>query len=532
MDKQGQSTELLHRIGNAWPSRRTFLKHATALGLTATAAGALWSKHAKAAPQRGGHLRVGSAGGATSDTFDPLQSLGTDHVTQAVLACYDTLTEIDGNGIPVPSLAESWETSSDGKTWIFTLRKDVEFHDGKPLTADDVVWSLNQHLSEGNKFAEGQQIIANLDELRADGTSRVVMVQKEVNYDLPSHLSAFGLIIGQEGTQDWNGGVGTGPYILESYEPGVSFAGKRHANFYRDDQGYFDSIELLNVPDAATRSSALRTGAVDIIGQPDNKTAKLLDRLPDFSVLEVPGGQHYTTAMRTDVDPFTDNHIRLAVKYGIKRQEILDKVFGGYGYIGNDHPIGRNVQFFNDDLPQREYDPDKARFHLKQAGLTDIALELTTSDGAFGGAVDMAVLMQNSMKGAGLNVDVKRAPADGYWSEVWLKAPWCCVYWNGRPTVDWMLTSSYVSSSAWNDTYFKNERFDSLLAAARSERDEQKRRAMYFDTQEILHNEGGTTVPVFASFLHALSDKLGHGNVGGSRRMDDSRLARRWWFKA
>jgi peptide/nickel transport system substrate-binding protein len=234
--------------------------------------------------------------------------------------------------------------------------------------------------------------------------------------------------------------------------------------------------------------------------------------------------------MRTDTDPFTDNNIRLAVKYGIKREEILNKVFGGFGYIGNDHPIGQNVQFHNDALPQREYDPDKSRFHLKKAGLSEIKLDLTTSDGAFDGAVDMAVLMQASMKDGGINVNVDRVPGDGYWSEVWLKHPWCAVYWNGRPTVDWMLTVGYISSSSWNDTYFKNERFDSVLAAARGEGDQAKRKEMYFELQEILHNEGGTTIPVFASYLHGASDKLAHGAVGGYRRMDDNRLARRWWF--
>ena len=531
MPKTDQEKKVQALLSQGSLSRRDFMAGASALGLAASTAAAFWPKAAAASPQRGGHLKIGADGGATSDSFDPLKSIGTDHVTNAILLCYDTLTEIDGTGTPVPSLAESWESSADGRTWNFKLRPGAEFHNGKPVTAADVIWSLQQHLSEKNTFAEGQQIVANLETLKADGDHNVVMVQKEVNFDLPAHLSSFGLIIGPEGTADWNSGVGSGPYSLESYEPGVSFAGKRYGNFYRDDQGYFESIELLNIADTTTRSNALRTGSVDVIGSPDTKTAKRLDGLDGFSILEVAGSQHFTTAMRTDTDPFTDNHIRMAVKFGIKRQEILDKVFGGFGYIGNDHPIGKSTQFYNDALPQREYDPDRAKHHLKQAGLSGISLELTTSDGAFGGATDMAVLMKESMKTGGIDMNVKRAPADGYWSDVWLKAPWCCVYWNGRPTVDWMLTSSYVSTSSWNDTYFKNERFDSLLSAARGERDEAKRKDMYFELQEILHNEGGTTVIAFASYLHGLTDKLGHGKVGGARRMDDSRLGRRWWFK-
>ena len=358
------------------------------------------------------------------------------------------------------------------------------------------------------------------------------MKQREVNFDLPTHLSSFGLIIGPKETRDWNSAPGTGPYVKEAFEPGVRYLGEKFANFYRDDQGHFDSVELLNVSDSAARISGLLSGSLDAIGSPDVATAGRLAKAPGFSLVEVPATQHFTTDMRTDVDPFTDNNIRLAVKYGVKRQEIVDKVLGGYGTIGNDLPISRGQQFYNADLPQREYDPDKAKFHLKQAGLDSIDLTFSTSDGAFGGAVDVGVLMQASMAPLGINVTVDRRPADGYWSDVWLKAPWCAVYWNGRPTVDWMLSSTYIASSPWNSTYFNNPAFEQLLVDARREADEGKRRDLYHEAQRLLYEEGGVIVLAFANILIGQSDKLAHGAVGVSRRMDDSRLPRRWWFAA
>lgn len=511
-------------------TRRAFMERALAAGATVATAGAAWSKVARATAKKGGHVVIGANGGATNDTFTPLQALGTDHVTQAVLCCYDTLTEIDASGAPQPSLAEGWDVSADGHTWAFKLRKGVEFHNGKSLTAADVVWSLRRHLSEDSVFEEGKQVVRNLESISADGDDTVVLVQKEVNYDLPIHLSSFGLIIGQEGVDDWSAGIGTGPYKLESFDPGVRFEGSKYPNFYRDDQGHFETVELLNILDVAARTSALRSGEVHVIGDPDTKTARLLQREPDISLVEAPGTQHYTTAMRMDLDPFSDNNIRLAVKYGIKRQEIVDKIFGGFGYVGNDLPIGKGQQFFNSDLPQREYDPDKARYYLKQAGLSSIDLTLSTSDGAFGGAVDMGVLMQASMKDCGIDLTVKREAGDGYWSDVWLKAPWCAVYWNGRPTIDWMLSSTYTSDSDWNDVRFKNERFDTLLKQARAEGDQDKRKAMYYEAQEIFYEQSGTTVVAFTSFMMAQRNVLAHGPVGVNRRMDDSRLARRWWF--
>jgi peptide/nickel transport system substrate-binding protein len=153
----GDITKLINRARAGAISRRTFMKGAAAAGIATATASTIWTGTAKAAtPKRGGHLRVGTDGGATIDTFNPMQAIGTDHVTNSILSCYDTLTEIAPSGSPVPSLVESWDTSKDGKTWTFKLRKGVEFHNGKTLTADDVIWSINLHLSEGNTFSEGK----------------------------------------------------------------------------------------------------------------------------------------------------------------------------------------------------------------------------------------------------------------------------------------------------------------------------------------------------------------------------------------
>lgn len=531
MNDSSAMTALKARAISTGMSRREFMQATAAAGLSAVLAGSMWSEVEAATPKKGGSLRVGVDGGASSDTLHPLQVVGGDHGMLSLLSCYDTLVEIDGDGTPRPSLAESWEGSPDG-TWAFKLRRGVEFHNGKTLTAGDVVWSLMQHTREDSGFAEGKQIIGNLEELRADGPHTVIMKQREVNFDLPTHLSSIGLITGQEGVEDWNAGVGTGPYALDTFEPGVRFTGRKFANFYRDDQGHFETVEVLNVTDPAARASGLLSNALDAIGSPDVNTARRLGGIDGFSLVDVSGTQHYTTDMRTDTPPFTDNNLRLAVKYGIKRQEIVDKVLGGFGTVGNDIPISRGTRFFNADLPQREYDPAKAKFHLRKAGLDGIDLTFSTSDGAFAGAVDVGVLMKESMRPIGINVEVKREPADGYWSAVWLKAPWCAVYWNGRSTVDWMLTSTYHSASEWNSTYFDNPAFDRLLASARGERDEARRREMYYEAQRLLHEEGGVTVLAFANILIGASGRLGHGRVGASRRVDDGRLPRRWWFES
>ena len=528
-----KENRLFQGIGGRCVTRREFIKFAGAIGLTAATANLFWTRHALAVPKRGGILRAGLDGGAMTDTFNPRKTIGPNHITTAVGSILDTLVRLDPSSTPIPGLAESWDVSSDGKTWHFRLRKGVEFHNGKPLTPDDVLATFAYLNNEASGYVDGKTILGSLAEIKADG-NYIVLVQKEANADLPTLLAAYGMTIwpAGDGNVDWENPIGTGPYRLESFEPGRIIRLTRNPNHYRDDEGFFDEVKLINVADPTARATGLRSRQFDVITRPDPKTAALLGKVDGISLVEGFGNQHYTMPMRTDVSPFTDVNIRLAIKYAINREEFLKKILGGFGYLGNDHPIGRGQRFFNRDLPQRELDPEKAKFYLKKAGHSTLDVELSAADAAFSGAVDAAMLSAESAKKAGINIKIKRVPNDGYWSDVWMKAPWCFSYYQGRVTEDWMLTSAFISTSKWNESYWKNERFDRILVEARSEQDEDKRRSMYYELQELVHNDGGVVIPVFASFLHAASDKLGHGEVSGISYMDYFHLARKWWFKS
>lgn len=514
-------------------NRREFIKLAGAFGITAVTANLMWPKFAMAGPVKGGTLRAGLDGGATTDTFDPRKVNGPNHITTAIGSIFDTLVQLDHESNPIPGLAESWDTSQDGKTWHFKLRKGVEFHNGKALSAEDVIETFNYLNSDASGYVDGKTILGSIESMKADG-DYVVLTQKEANADLPTLLAAYGMTVWPASSKDndWTKPVGTGPYKLKAFEPGIKILLDKNSYHYRDDEGFFNEVELLNIADPVARANGLRSKKFDIITRPDPKTAKLLGRLKGISIIEGLGNQHYTMPMRTDLAPFNDVNVRLAVKHAIDRQAFLDKVLGGFGYLGNDHPIGKGQRFFNKELPQRELDPDKAKFYLKKAGLSSLNLELSASDTAFSGAVDAAVLTQASAAKAGINVNIKRVPGDGYWSNVWMKSPWCFSYYQGRVTEDWMLTSAFISTSKWNESYWKNTKFDTTLKAARTERNDAKRRSMYYELQELVHNDGGVAVPVFASFLHAASDKLGHNEISGISYMDYFHMPRKWWFKA
>jgi len=506
------------------PNRRDVLQYGGAAAIALSAGGAL------AAPRKGGTLRMGKAHGGTTDSYDP----GT-HENGFMLDFTHTmnnyLTEVNADGSVSGELAESWEASDDAATWTFKLR-DAEFHNGDKVKAADVVASINHHRGEDTKSA-AKPILEDISEIMAKGDDVVVVELSSGNADFPFILSDYHLPIGpsKDGKVDWDAGIGAGPYMLETFEPGVRAKFKRFDAYWKKDRAHFDAVEMLSIVDPTARTNALVTGEVDVIDRVELKTVNLLKRRKNITVQTTDGTQHYTFVMDTRAAPYSDVNVRLALKHAIDREELVSKILQGYGSVGNDHPIGRGQPFFAADLDQRSYDPDKAKFHLKEAGMDKLDVTLKSSDAAFAGAVDAAVLFSESAKAANIDVKVERVPNDGYWSNVWMQEPFCACYWGGRPTVDWMMSTAYKGGVNWNDAYWTNERFDKVLLEARSELDDAKRTEMYTELQGLVRDDGGTIIPMFAQYVFAMSDKVMHGEkMAANWDLDGGRWAERWSF--
>lgn len=522
---------LRQRLANGGIDRREFLRRVTALGLSISAANLMLAGTATAAPVKGGRLRAGLAEGGTTDSLDP-QTYTDIYMMSVGFATHNTLTEISPEGELVGDLAESWEASADAASWTFRLRKGVEFSNGKTLTAKDVIASIDHHRGEDSKSA-AKSNVDPIDNIKADGDDVVVFNLKSGNADFPYLMADYHLLIMPEvdGKADWQNYVGTGGYVLDAHEPGVRTFMKRHGNYWKADRAHADEIELLVISDVNARQNAVVTGEVDVISRCDLKTVHLLARRPGIRVEEETGFLHYTAPMNTKVAPFDNNDVRLALKYAVDRQQLMDKVLKGHGTLGNDHPIAPSVPF-HADLEQRVYDIDKAKYHLKQAGLSKLSVDLSAADAAFAGAVDAAVLMKEQAAPAGIDINIVREPSDGYWSNVWMKKPWVMCYWGGRPTCDWMFSQAYAEGANWNDTYWSHTRFNELLQQARGELDAAKRGEMYREAQQLVRDEGGVVVWGFANYVYALADKVKHGpKVAANWELDGARYVERWWLE-
>jgi peptide/nickel transport system substrate-binding protein len=532
-EEQSMSNELeflSRHVAMGRLSRRDFLGRAAALGVTAPFANMLLSGAAMAqSPVKGGILKAGLQGGEATNSLDPASFLS--QVPFSFGKCWgDYLVRLNRDGSLENKLAEEIGASDDAKTWTMKIRQGVEFHNGKTVTAEDVAATITRH-ADANSKSGALGILTNITGVKASG-NEVIVELASADADFPYLMADYHLIIQPNGGKDNpNEGISAGPYKVTVNEPGVRQGGEKFANYWGgDSMGHADQIEIIVINDATARTSALQGGQVHMINRVEPKIVDLIKRVPGVTIQNVSGRGHYVFIMHCNTAPFDNVDLRLALKYAMNREEMLDKILFGYGSIGNDFPINAAYPLFT-ELEQRAYDPDKAAFHFKKSG-HDGPVLLRTSDVAFTGAVDAAQLYQQSCAAAGIPIEVKREPGDGYWSEVWNKQPFSTSYWGGRSTQDQMYTTAYYSKADWNDTRFFNDKFDQMLLAARSELDEAKRKQMYADMGTIIRDEGGLILPMFNDFIDASGSKAGGFNVHPAGEMMDGYALAECWVAA
>ena len=487
-------------------SRRDILAMLMAGGMQATLAGGLagtaLSVHAQT-PRRGGKLRVAAATAAATDTLDPAKQSNQNDYSRCNMV-YNGLTSLDASLTPQPALAESF-TTKDAKTWVFTLRKGVNFHDGKPLTPADVVYSISRH-KDAATASKAKVLADQIESVKASGPNEVTVVLSSPNADLPVILGTFHFQIVKDGTTDFNAGIGTGPYKLKEFKPGVRTLVVRNENYWKPGKPYLDEIEFVGIGDESARVNALLSGGMDLVGSINPRSLARVQGSKGFAVFKTQSGQYSDLIMRKDTGPGANPDFVLAMKHLLDREQMKKAIALDQAVIGNDQPIDPTNRFHFAGLPQRAFDPEKAKFHLKKAGVSG-AVPVVASPAALY-SVEMALVLQQTARGIGMDIDVKRMPADGYWSNHWLNSPVGFGNVNPRPSADILLTQFFKSDAQWNESRWKNEKFDQVLVAARGETDLAKRKQMYADLQTMIHEQAGIGIPLFLASLDAHTTKL------------------------
>lgn len=514
-------------------SRRSFMNYSIAAGMTASAATGLWSTSAKAEPRRGGKFRIGQHDGNSADQYDPglyvsFMDIALGHTHRSYL------TMINPDQSLGPDVASEWSASPDAREWTFRLNDRATFHSGKKLTASDVIATMNHHRGDDSTSA-AKALLNTVEDIVDNGDHSVTFKLASPNADLPWIMPDYHLAIvpgNPDGTANWQSGDGCGPYKIEENEPGIATRLSRHEDWHGEG-AYFDEVEFIILNDPNARQTALVTGEVDAISQIENKTMRLLERDSNIVVENVSSAQCITLPMHVDVAPFDNPDVRMALKLAIDREDMIEKIGFGAATIGNDFHHSPAMPYWPDDIPQRTYDPDKARSLLKKAGMENLSVNIHGAESITSGAIDSLILYSEHAKAAGIDINVVREPNDGYWSNVWLNKPWCIVAWGARPTPDVMYSLAYKDDAAWNETHWKNPEFNKILLQAKAELNDKNRAEMYRDMAMILRDDGGTVIPYFPNFIYARRTNVRHsGQLAASWMMDGFRAASRWWFEA
>lgn len=488
-------------------TRRDLASWFAALGIGAAAGAALIGSTSRVlaeAPKRGGKVRIAGYASSTTDTLDPCKgSNSTDYSRHTMF--YNGLTYLDASLTPRLELAESIENDK-ATVWTIKLRKDVRFHDGSPLTSADVAYSLARHKDPATG-SKARALALQMKEIAPKGPNELQITLESPNADLPVIFGVSHFLVIKDGTTDFAKANGTGPYKCQSFEPGVRSIAVRNPEYWRNGKPHLDEIEFFGIVDAAARVNALLSGDVHAIATVPPTSARQITSTPGLKLFESKGGTYTDLVMRLDANPGSNPDFVLAMKYLFDRQQIKSAVLRNFGVVANDHPIDPTNRYFNADLPQRPYDPEKAKFHLQKAGMAGTTFPVTVSPAATN-SEQMAQVLQQSAKAAGLNIDLRRVPADGYWTNQWMKQPLGFGSINARPSADLVFSLFFKSDAPWNESGWKNEQFDQLLVAARGEPDDAKRKTMYGDMQTIVHEKCGIGISVFGSTLDAHVDKL------------------------
>jgi peptide/nickel transport system substrate-binding protein len=498
---------LFHAVRHG-ASRRDMLGLLGGLGIGAafggTLIGAATSAHAQTA-KKGGKIRVAGFGTSTADTLDPAkQSYSTDYCRCTMF--YNGLTELDETMNPKLALAESIENDK-ATVWTIKLRKGVQFHNGKEMNAEDVVFTLKRHHDPATG-SKAKALADLMKEIVATGTHEVKITLSGPNADFPVALGTFHFLIVPAGTTDFNAGIGTGPFKCKEFTPGVRSIAVRNENYWKQGVGpYVDEIEFFGIPDVGARVNALLAGDVQFIGNVNPSAAKQILGAKGFEILETKSGNYTDLVMRLDGAPGNNPDFVLGMKLLMNRELIKRNIFQGYAEVANDQPVPPLNRFFASDIPQRKFNPDMAKSLLTKAGALSSPLQVVTSVAATG-SVEMGLLLQQAAQGIGMKIDLKQVPADGYWSNYWMKVPVGYGNINPRPSADILLSLFFASTATWNESAWKNEKFDQHLSAARAETDDAKRKQMYRDMQLMIHEGSGIGIPVFISGLDAHVEKL------------------------
>ena len=515
MDRPDQSNTL--RPGPEF-GRRQFLRGIAAAGALAgggsllaacggSSAGA--TQHLDQASRtlkRGGNLKLGLAGGSSSDTLDPHKSL-TYIDTSRLQSLYQPLVQLDAQAQVEYVLAQSITPHQGSLSeWVINLRPGVTWHDGKDFTASDVLFTFQRVFSNGftGKFGLGPIDLANTRAL--DPHTVLVRLTKPFS-SFAEQLAAFwyNLYIAPAGFNPAKP-VGTGAFVYQSFTPGQRSVFTRNPHYWKSGLPYADTLTIIDFSDNTTLQDALSTGVIQGAGALDGPQIASLATAGGVKTVVSHSGEIIPFTMRVDQAPFNDVKVRQAMRLLVDRPQMIDSALDGYGVVANDLFSPYDPDFDHSLVRPAQGDIQQAKFLLSKAGQDGLTVSLTTSAVATG-TVAMATVLAAQAKAAGVTVRLSNVPAGTFFGPNYLKWPFAQDYYNYYPYLA-QVAESMLKASPFNETHTDNARYTSLYNQANATASPSLRKEIITEMQNYDFNEGGYIIPAFIDVLDAYSEKI------------------------
>jgi len=463
-------------------------------------------------PVRGGNFRVGVTGGGAKDVFDG-QNIITKPDQARLVSSFETLLTYDPDyKIVTEGLAEE-VTQDNPKQYTIRLRQGVEFHNGKTLTADDVLYSFRRMLDKDNGLTAFAALASvDPDKVVKMDANTVRLGLKTADATIPDALAAYTTGIVPEGYEGFKGDVatqiGTGAYKLQSFTPGQRSVSVRNDNYWRTGEPYFDQVTIIDFPDATAQVNALLGGQVDAITDLPAAQVAIAKANPGLAVLNSEVGGWLPLCMAVDMEPFNDPRVRKAMRLLVDRQAMVDQVLSGLGRVANDLYSPFDADFAS-ELPQRTRDVEGAKALLREAGKENLVVDLFTTPGS-AGMVETATVFAAQAKDAGVTVNVKNVP--NYYGDQYLKLAFSIDFWGTRNYLS-QVAQGTVSTAPYNETHWPPKSgvgsdFEELYAQAVAATDPAERSRIKKEMQRAEYEEGGYIIPFFGNLVDAYSTKV------------------------
>ncbi len=506
---------LIDGLARGAVSRREFLRYGSVLGLSAPLLGGITSALGYGLTTT--PLRAGTSGG----TIRFGQIVPAASINPVLIA--------DGGGITVlsqvaetlvlsapdltaqPLLAESWAPNKDGTVWTFKLRQNVKFHNGKAMTADDVVATFDR-LSDPKGGSNALSVFTGM--LSKGGTKKVDDHTVEFHLDVANGNFPYAVstdnynavIIPADFPADYEATmIGTGPFKLEKYTPKVGASFVRNTDYWGK-PALPDRVEVVFYDDYQPQILALQGGDIDIIQQVPVLQAVGLLADASVTIISIPSSAHSQVHMRTDTDPFKDKRVRQAIALTLDRPKLVAGLMKGKAQLGNDSPFMPAYPSTDKSVAQRQQDLARAKQLMEAAGMKG-GFKTTLTTEKYLEIPDYAVLIQNAVKEIGGDIALNIMDQGAYYGDAvpgkspWLDSDMGITDYGHRGVPNVFLQAPLMSTGTWNSAHFNNKDYDQLVTAYIASLDLESQKATADKIETLLLDESPVLFTYFYDFL-------------------------------